>query len=87
MIRTHRESNADVTICTNSVGWDMASKRGLARVNPETSACCAYSTDTLNIIVIIQLEGWWFIGFARVGCLETFGSRVLLQTDMGKPYM
>ncbi|KAK9844020.1 hypothetical protein WJX81_002055 [Elliptochloris bilobata] len=36
LIRTHRETGADITICTNSVDWDMASKRGLARINPES---------------------------------------------------
>jgi len=38
LIRTHREADADITICTNSVGWEMAPRRGLARVNPDTGA-------------------------------------------------
>lgn len=41
LIRTHRESGADITICTNSVDWAMAPRRGLVRINPDTGARAA----------------------------------------------
>lgn len=51
LIRTHRETGADVTICTNSVGWDMAPRRGLARVNPENGGSRAGGATSLGSLL------------------------------------
>ena len=55
LIRTHRESGADITICTNSVGWDMATRRGLARVNAESGPNSSLVTSLLIVFVPLRM--------------------------------
>ena len=38
LLRTHRESDADITIATHAVGRKQASLRGITRVNPDSGA-------------------------------------------------
>lgn len=55
LIRTHRESGADITICTNSVDWDMATRRGLARVNAESGSHLSLVSSMLIMFVPLRM--------------------------------